>query len=80
MQKWLHGNDILIYWTHNDRKSVAAKSLIRTLKSIIYKKVKANNNSKSYHGCLNKSVDEYNNTYHCSIGKKPIRDDYSALT
>ena len=38
------------------------------------------NNSKSYLGYLNKSVDEYNNTYHRSIGKKSIDADYSALT
>ena len=29
------------------------------------------NDSKSYLGYLNKLVDEYNNGYHCSIGKKP---------
>ena len=38
------------------------------------------NNSKSYLAYLNKLVDQYNNTYHHSIGKKPINDDYSALT
>ena len=34
----------------------------------------------SYVSYLNKLVDEYNNTYHCSVGKKPIEADYSALT
>ena len=38
------------------------------------------NDSKSYLGYLNKSVDEYNNAYHLSVGKKPIDPDYSALT
>ena len=38
------------------------------------------NISKSYQGYLNKLVDEYNNTYHCSTGKKPIHADYSALS
>ena len=38
------------------------------------------NNSKSYLVYLNKLVDEYNNTYHHSIDKKPIDADYSALT
>ena len=28
---------------------------------------------------MNKLVDQYNNTYHHSIGKKPINADYSAL-
>ena len=26
---------------------------------------------------MNKLLDEYNNTYHCSSGKKPIDADYS---
>ena len=29
---------------------------------------------------MNKLVDQYNNNYHRSIGKKPIDTDYSALT
>ena len=36
--------------------------------------------SKSYLSYLNKLVDQYNNTYHHSINKKPINADYSALT
>ena len=37
--------------------------------------------SKSYSGCLNELVDEYNKTYHCSIDKKTVDADYStALT
>ena len=27
-----------------------------------------------------KLVSQYNNNYHCSIGKKPVDADYSALT
>ena len=38
------------------------------------------NNSKYYLSYLNKSVDQYNNTYHHSIKKKPINADYSDLT
>ena len=38
------------------------------------------NDSKSYLSYLNKLVDQYNNTYHHSISKKPINADYSALT
>ena len=36
--------------------------------------------SKFYLPYLNKLVDQYNNTYHYSINKKPITTDYSALT
>ena len=38
------------------------------------------NDSKSYLRYLNKLLDQYNNTYHHSINKKPINADYSALT
>ena len=38
------------------------------------------NDSKSDLAYLNKLVDQYNNTYHHSIGKKAINVDYSALT
>ena len=38
------------------------------------------NDSKSYLSYLKKLVDQYNNTYHHSINKKPINADYSALT
>ena len=38
------------------------------------------NDIKSYLSYLNKLVDQYNNTYHHSIGKKSINADYSALT
>ena len=40
----------------------------------------AANNKKSYLDFLNKFVDEYNNTYHHSIGKKSVDADYSAQT
>ena len=39
-----------------------------------------NNDNKSYLAYLNKLVDQYNNTYHHFINKKPINADYSALT
>ena len=35
-------NDILTYFTHNENKSVIAENFIKTLKSKIYKKMKAN--------------------------------------
>ena len=34
---WLQDNDIEIHLTHNERKSVVAKRLVRTLKNKIYK-------------------------------------------
>ena len=79
MQEWLENNDILMYSTHNEGKSVIAERFIKTLKSKVYKKMTAND-SKSYLPYLNKLVDEYNNTYHHSVYRKPINADYSAST
>ena len=78
MQEWLDNNDFLMYSTHNEGKSVIAERFTKTLKSKIYKKMTANN-SKFYLPYLSKLVDQYNNTYHHSINKKPINADYSAL-
>ena len=36
-KKWLQGNDIVMYSTNNEGKSVVAERFIRTLKSEIYK-------------------------------------------
>ena len=69
----------LMFSTHNEGKSVVVEGCIRILKDKIFKKTTAND-SKSYLGYLNKIVDQYNNTCHCSIGKGPIDADYSALT
>ena len=63
--------DILMYSTHNRDKLIVPERFIRTLKVKIYK-IMTSNGSKSYLRFSNKSVDEYNNTYHCSIGKKSI--------
>ena len=38
------------------------------------------NDIKSQLSYLNKLVNQYNNTYHHSINKKPINADYYALT
>ena len=37
MKSWLQDNDIEIYSTHNEGKSVAGERFIRTLKNKIYK-------------------------------------------
>ena len=79
MHEWLDNNNILMYSTHNKGKSVIAKRFIRILKAKIYKKMTATN-IKFYLSYLNKLIDQYNNTYHHSINKKPINADYFALT
>ena len=62
MKSWLQDNDIEIYSTHNEGKSVAAAKFIRTLKNKIYKYMTSL--------CKNICLDElgdiicvYNNTY-----------------
>ena len=69
MQKWLHGNDILMYLTHNEGMTVVAQRIIKTLISKIYKKTKSNDGT-FYLGYLNKLADQDNNTYHRSVSKK----------
>ena len=43
MQKWLDDNNILMYFKHNQGKSVVAKMFIKTLKGKIYKRITADN-------------------------------------
>ena len=38
------------------------------------------NGNKSYLPYLNELVDQYSNTYHHSINKKPVNADYSTFT
>ena len=66
----MQDNDIEIYSTHNEGKSVVGERFIRTLKNKIYR----------YMTCISKYVDidkladivnEYNNIYHSTIKMKP---------
>ena len=70
-KKWLKDNNIEMYSTHNERKSVVAQRFIRTLKDKIYKHMTAISKNV-YFDVLNDIVDKYNNTYHKTIKMKPI--------
>ena len=70
-KKWLRDNDIVMYSTHNEGKSVLAERFIRTLKSKIYKYM-TSISKNVYIDKLDDIVDEYNNTYHTTIKMKPI--------
>ena len=70
-KKWLRDNDIVMYSTHNEGKSVVAERFIRTLKSKIYKYM-TSISKNVYIDKLDDRVDEYNNTYHTTIKMKPI--------
>ena len=79
MPEWLANNDISMYSTHNEGRSVIAERFIRPLKAKIYKKMTANG-GKSCLSYFNKLVDEYHKSYNHSINKKSICADYSVLT
>ena len=70
-KKWLQDNDIVMYSTNNEGKSVVAERFIRTLKSKIYKYM-TSISKNVYIDKLNDIVNEYNNTYHTTIKMKPI--------
>ena len=70
-KKWLKDNDIEMYSTHNEGKSVIAERFIRTLKSKIYKYMTLVSKNV-YIDKLDDIVNEYNNTYHRTIKLKPV--------
>ena len=69
--KWLKDNNIEIYSTHNERKSVVAERFIRTLKNKIYKHMAAISKNV-YFNLLTDIIDKYNHTCHKTIKMKPI--------
>ena len=71
MKSWLEKNDIEMYSTHNEGKSVVAERLIRTLKTKIYKHV-TSVSKNVYMDKLSDIVNEYNNIYDRTIEIKPV--------
>ena len=71
MKSWLEKNDIEMYSTHNEEKSVIAEGFIRALKSRIYKYM-TSISKDMYINKLDNIVNEYNNAYHRTIKMKPI--------
>ena len=61
-KKWLRHNDIIMYSTRDEGKSVVAERFIRTLKSKIYKYMTLISKNV-YIDKLNDIVNEYNNAY-----------------
>ena len=70
-EKWLSDNDIIMYLTYNEGKSVVAEIFIRTLKNKLYKHMTATG-KKVYYDVLDIVVNKYNNTKHSTIKMKPI--------
>ena len=71
IKSWLERNDIEMYSTHNEDKSVVAERFIRTFKNKTYKYM----TSVSQNVCvdkLNDIVNECYNTYDKTINIKPV--------
>ena len=66
MKLWLEENEIEMYSTHNEGKSVVAERFIRTIKNKIYKYV-TSISKNVYIEKLDDIVEEYNNTKHRTI-------------
>ena len=73
---FLKENDIDMYSTHNEGKSVVAERFIKTLKNKIYKHM-TTISKNVYFNALDNIVDKYNNSFHNSIKMKPkdVTDD-----
>ena len=70
-KKWLSDNDIIMYSTYNEGKSVIAERFIRTLKNKLYKHM-TDTSKNVYYDVLDDVVNKYNNTKHSTIKMKPI--------
>ena len=69
-KRCLRINNIEMYSTYNEGKSVVAERFIRTLKSKIFKHMAATSKNV-YFDVLDDFVNKYNNTVHRTIKMKP---------
>ena len=70
-KKWLSDNNIIMYSTYNEGKSVVAERFIRTLKNKLYKHMTPSGKNV-YYDVLDDIVNKYNNSKHSTIKMKPI--------
>ena len=78
-KKWLNDNNIEMYSTYNEGKSVVAERFIQTLKNKINKHMTAISKNV-YFDLLDDIVDKHNNTYHKTIKMKPIEVGNDSFT
>ena len=71
MKSFLQNNNIKMYSTHNEGKSVTAERFIRTLKYKIFKSMTSISKNVYIHN-LDDKVDKYNNTYHSTVKMNPV--------
>ena len=69
-KKWFSDNNIFMYSTYNEGKSVVAERFIRTLKNKLHKHMTATG-TNVYYDVLDDAVSEYN-TNHSTTNMKPI--------
>ena len=70
-KKWLANNDISMYSTYKEGKSVVSERFIRTLKNKLYKHM-TTVSKNVYDDVSDDIVKKYNNTWHSTIKIKPI--------
>ena len=70
-EKWLSDNDINMYSTYNEGRSVVTEGFIRTLKNKLYEHMTATGKN-IYYDALDDVVNKYNNNKHSTIKMKPI--------
>ena len=71
MKSWLEKNNIEMYSTHNEGKSVFTERFIRTLKNNIYKYMTLISKNV-YINKLDYIVNNYKNIYHSTIKMRPV--------
>ena len=79
MKCWLEKNNIDMYSSHNEGKSVVDERFIRALKTKIYKYV-TSMPKNAYLDKLDDIVNKYNNMYHKIIKMKPVNVKDNTLT
>ena len=71
IETWLQDNDIEMYLTPNEGKSVVSETFIRTLKNNVYKYL-TSISKNSYIDKLNEIVNKCSNVYHSIIKMKLV--------
>ena len=71
-KKFTDDNNIILYHTENEGKSVFAERFIRTLKNLMWKHFTVVGNQKWNNDLVQNIVDKYNNKIHSSIGVSPF--------
>ena len=71
MKSWQEKNNIEMYLTYNEGKSIVAERFIRTLKNKVYKYL-TSIFKKMVIDKLDITINNYNNTYHSTIKIKLV--------